>query len=686
MKLTRALLVSSFLLFTAALVAVVVALALKRLSEAIAALGVAGAALAPLFTNLKSIAKDPPRAPDRPAFAEAVARKWEAELVGRGLSDEFRFAVDWRISRWSHGSARLAATLGPRGEMDDLADGFARHVAGGQAARLVIVGPAGAGKTAACMLLIVRCLRAQQADRERAPVPVLFQLASWDPDVPLDAWMAAELREDEPRFAEAAAAAGGLAEGILPVFDGLDELDDPAKAFKALMKERRNRSFVLTCRTADFEDREVVRALREATVVELLPVPAGRVGELLRAGQNSDAWRDGTAPLVAELDAHPDGPLAMALNTPLFVSVLLNSTDLDPDTLRDGSADEIQRHLFALFLRSAYTSAGGDRLAVPPDKAERYLRFLAGQAERGTGRFAWWKLYRAVPRAVFATVSLVNASLGCALVIGAFFALYGRFWLGFGIGVAAGVTGAVLVEAVPLDEPRKARPSIVLPSRLNRTDLLRVAGNGVMGAAVLAVLVWVLYKPPTYLLIGAVMSGLTFAAARYVSRPNDPLTAVTPDALLEADRATVLYEACAAAVAGSLSGAYLGSAFRDGHRPRLDHTWLLVHLPQPVLILLGGVSGALLSGVGLGLMALGASSWGRFRTTRYVLAVQGKAPLRLMAFLRDARRRGVLRQVNGYYEFRHIRLADYLRELATPATAAAPVAPVAPVAPPGPPG
>jgi hypothetical protein len=43
-------------------------------------------------------------------------------------------------------------------------------------------------------------------------------------------------------------------------------------------------------------------------------------------------------------------------------------------------------------------------------------------------------------------------------------------------------------------------------------------------------------------------------------------------------------------------------------------------------------------------------------------AWRGEAPLRLMWFLDDAYRRQVLRQANGYYEFRHRSLQRYLAE------------------------
>ncbi|WP_274034703.1 NACHT domain-containing protein [Streptomyces sp. MMBL 11-1] len=56
------------------------------------------------------------------------------------------------------------------------------------------------------------------------------------------------------------------------------------------------------------------------------------------------------------------------------------------------------------------------------------------------------------------------------------------------------------------------------------------------------------------------------------------------------------------------------------------------------------------------------SAWGRFQLARLYLAATGSLPLGLMAFLKDAHQRGVLRQSGGAYTFRHIELRDRLAQ------------------------
>jgi hypothetical protein len=54
------------------------------------------------------------------------------------------------------------------------------------------------------------------------------------------------------------------------------------------------------------------------------------------------------------------------------------------------------------------------------------------------------------------------------------------------------------------------------------------------------------------------------------------------------------------------------------------------------------------------------SAWGWFLVTRLWLCGTGRLPWRLMAFLEEAHRRGVLRQTGALYEFRHARLQERL--------------------------
>ncbi|MFJ8965975.1 hypothetical protein ACIRG5_41955 [Lentzea sp. NPDC102401] len=72
------------------------------------------------------------------------------------------------------------------------------------------------------------------------------------------------------------------------------------------------------------------------------------------------------------------------------------------------------------------------------------------------------------------------------------------------------------------------------------------------------------------------------------------------------------------------------------------------------------VAAGALFGLAVGLSVCLSRAWGAFGCTRLWLAARGHVPLRLMAFLDDAHRRGVLRQVGAVYQFRHVRLQERL--------------------------
>ncbi|MEU1054257.1 hypothetical protein ABZ397_17120 [Streptomyces sp. NPDC005876] len=144
-------------------------------------------------------------------------------------------------------------------------------------------------------------------------------------------------------------------------------------------------------------------------------------------------------------------------------------------------------------------------------------------------------------------------------------------------------------------------------------------------------------------LIGGCASGVY----RALNTPSDTIRAVGPRSTLRTDRtATLVRSAVAALLAGAVCLLLIAVTGR-GSTLGTMHTELWV----PV-----------------GTSTLALSAWGRTATARVWLAWTGRAPWRLMTFLTDAHRRGVLRQSGARYEFRHQRLQ---RRLAATAPTAA---------------
>jgi hypothetical protein len=444
---------------------------------------------------------------------------------------------------------------------------------------------------------------------------------------------------------------------ILPILDGLDEVGKPTVALSRIDSELAGMPFVLACRTAVFNRVNVGHVLHQALIIELQPLDPAEAADILATYEPAGSP---LTMLAEKLRYEPDGPVTAALSTPFMLSLARDSgaslAELLPVTSSPDAVDRIRRHLLGAFVRKAY--ANDDE--ITPDQARRYLRFLARHTDEA-GRIAWWRLHNAVPRLAFVLMSLFIALAVCSGLAAVFFALFNRPWLGFWIGLTAGALGALAVELFPQDDPRRARPRLRAIRVPSPNELARVLGFGIMGGAALATMAWFLYGPLRYAVIGGVLSGFTFAVARYVSQPNDPLKVLTPLSMLRADRAAVLITWLTGAIAGAVTGFYLGYSFRDGHRRDFDTLALLRH-PPLVLALIGTIGGFVLSSAGLGLMASGASSWARLMLTRIWLATQSVMPFKLMRFLEGAYACGILRQVNGFYEFRHRSFQVYFTE------------------------
>jgi hypothetical protein len=128
------------------------------------------------------------------------------EAQARGITGTGPSAVRWRGPdpeiavppaevRGLDGEAELDLS---GGVVTDLHDRVYARLArsGGQ---LVLLGDAGAGKTAAIVLMLLDGL-ARQAEDERLPVPVLLPIGDWDPKTPLAVWVAGRLVEDFPQL------------------------------------------------------------------------------------------------------------------------------------------------------------------------------------------------------------------------------------------------------------------------------------------------------------------------------------------------------------------------------------------------------------------------------------------------------------------------------------------------------
>ncbi|GHH54391.1 BTAD domain-containing putative transcriptional regulator [Lentzea cavernae] len=648
-------------------------------------------------------------------LAAAIARQWTAEAEMRSLQRPKPVPLRWSSTE-REVAAAASAVLGERpgdsaerlvlsGDLTDVVAKFRRI----PSRQLVVLGEPGAGKSVLAILLTLGLL-ADQPPGE--PVPVLLTLASWNPrHEHLDAWLARRLVEEYPGLANTAvygrdAGLRLVLEGrVIPVLDGLDETPPGlhTAAIDALDQAvGAGRPLVVTCRGAEYE--LAVRAagsfLTRAAVVEIEPVEIEDAVEFLTARRRLGETR--WHPLVERLRQEPAGVLAQALRTPLMVD-LARSAYANPatnpgelcDAERFPDRAAVERHLLDAYLPSVYARRPspparlGRTCDYAPEHVERWLSFLARRLEREHTRdLAWWRLDRAVPRFV------VGLYLGLPPAL--LFALTGLLAAD---PVTAAIYGASFGAAGVVTHSIGRRPG---PQRVEATftgNAGRFTRRFAVGAAAGACLGFGWSLPAGVIGLVAAVFGLAVGVHVWLGAPLDANRVSSPGAVLRQDRAAALAFTLAFTVS---LGLFYGLALRltqdeptvqvlDG---RFDVVLSLAggiaagllgryFAPKPGIVTYG-VAGALiggqvivdvpgvahavaaggLCGLAVGLSVCLSRAWGAFACTRLWLAARGHIPLRFMAFLDDAHRRGVLRQVGAVYQFRHARLQEQLADQA----------------------
>ena len=145
-----------------------------------------------------------------------------ARLLGTNQEDTHAISVGFYREMVRY----RAAGGGAHGQLDTVLDYYESLDPG----RFVILGKPGSGKTVLAVHLLVRILERRQAghlrpDGELWAVPVRFSLAAFDTTLTLDQWITGQLEQRITDLPEAVAREPVDRRRVLPVLDGLDEMD-----------------------------------------------------------------------------------------------------------------------------------------------------------------------------------------------------------------------------------------------------------------------------------------------------------------------------------------------------------------------------------------------------------------------------------------------------------------------------
>ncbi|GAA1960984.1 hypothetical protein GCM10009738_39770 [Kitasatospora viridis] len=656
--------------------------------------------------------------------AESLARnlhgRWLREEERRRIHDPFPLPVRWRSAPadlLDHQDGGDAAAAGAG--LDRIAD-VHRQVPSG---RLVVLGRAGSGKTVVVIRFVLDYLAARTGDD---PVPVIFSIGSWDPTATaLRDWLVDRLLRDHPNLAARALDGSTLAAAlvdtgwILPVLDGFDEI--AAGLHEAALSELNETSLplLLTSRTEQFATATRTHLLRKAAGIELADLTTGDLAHYLPRTARPEAPDGGTStvwdPVLDELRHRPDSAastrLTAVLRTPLMVLLARtrysDTPGQDPAVLLDAARfptpHALEEHLLAGFVPTVYRPRPPDRSDAgsgrPPRRwdARRARRYLGHLARVDHQDLAWWQLCDILPLRTRMLVIVLACTVGvtlCLAVPGAVVSalsaadLIGlRTSLRIGLTAAGPLTGLVLALAygfaVTLGKvsfapsrsllrlPGRGRPVGGAPAHRLRTVaftglLLGGTTGALYGSA--GTLLHAFVQPKVHgvpirtsvveplvsdtLLYGvvyALTSCLALGLMSALQAPVDLDRAAAPADLLAVNRSVVTHQALVVApvltatlTVGLHVRGWLGMPMTD---------WQYLDMAANI-----GLTATLC-------YSLVFTAWGQWLIfVRIWLPLTGRLPWATVAFLDDAHRRGVLRQVGAVHQFRHARLQHHLAE------------------------
>ncbi|WP_152610939.1 hypothetical protein [Amycolatopsis sp. MJM2582] len=620
-------------------------------------------------------------------FAVAMRTQGMAAALERGLMQPSPLPIRWTgVSKGIAGS--VASATAPRGAgawfpplpgLDtitsaDLRSGnrekLHRIYGALPSGRLILVGPPGAGKSSAAVLLQLDALQYRESTsdaeaRRRIPVPVILTLHGWDPETtPVVDWLVSRLTLVPLLRGRAGArhARALLERHVTVILDGLDEIPENLRpiALRALSEQATCRVILLS-RTEEMADAARQHLFVGAVAVRLKPLtPAATVRYLLGPlpSPAPSAWRS----IAETVKDNRSGALASVLSSPLWVSLLhdiyppLGNLDATVDELlgdRFTDPRAITQHLLEKAVAAAYTTRPGQKPSrYSPATVRRTLGVIAGGLHRDRTRdFTWWgmtawspwsgRLASAIPLALLT----IPAALTAAALITA---LAGDlFWVTLGSAAGIGIAIKFLAPAAryPLTlggsfRSRNLRRGVLLGLSLG-LGFGVVAGSqgGFAGGFATGYAGGLAVCLPVGLVGGLTVGLLDHLAQQGRNDVNPP----TPVNLWRAELATVPLLLVTFTLAGAL-----------------------------VFGLIGGVIGGIGSGLEEAVMgaligaAIAVAVWTALSKTiraacgQLYLTVRYRTPFRLLRFLEDARQRHILRTVGPVYQFRHATLQDHL--------------------------
>ncbi|MCU0518537.1 MAG: NACHT domain-containing protein, partial [Oscillatoria sp. Prado101] len=234
--------------------------------------------------------------------------------------------------------------------------------------KLLILGASGSGKTTTLLELASKLVDRAFAD-PRSPVPVLFNLSSWDSRLALADWLASQLQSNcalPPDTAKKWLESGSL----VPLLDGLDELRSEQQkpcvlAINQFIQQVQPKHLVVCTGMSEYASTQTLMQLPAA--IYLLPLTEPQIQDYLS--------RSGLQYLWPSLQQDPN--LLNSAKTPLFLNIIaLAAEEISlPEWQQRLSPESRRRYLLDAFIQKQLKQ-------LPAQQSRRWLSWLAKRLKR----------------------------------------------------------------------------------------------------------------------------------------------------------------------------------------------------------------------------------------------------------------------------------------------------------------
>jgi NACHT domain len=515
---------------------------------------------------------------------------------------------------------------------------------------VLILGEPGAGKSTLLVELAHHLVEQAEQDASQ-PLPVLVPLSSWATSRrPLQDWFGEQLAllYDVPRVLSQHWIAAGQ---VLPLLDGLDEVEESARAscIAAINTYHRNhlRPLVVCSRTAEYETASLGERLALHAAMAVQPLSREEVdAHLEQLGQ----------PLAGLRVALRKSPtLREQATTPLMLQVLmLTYHDISIRELSRKEA-ELREQIWEDYVQRMISRKGDAR--YPLHVTSAWLGWLAQEMrEHNQTIFSLEQLQPNWLPTRQRVAYLWSVGLVTGLSVGLFYGLFGGLIIGLSVGLLFGlsvglvaglVAGLIFGLAYGLDAKIEPAEALTWSWQGIRLGLLIGLVAGLLFGLFFGLLRGLLIGLVAGLLIGLV-AGLLSGLVLVIRFSGEQLTERPPLSPNEGIRRSVKNGLSIGLSIGLIIWLSVGLVFG-----------LFGGLLFGLLIgLAGGLAGGLFGGLVAGLDAVI-----KHYILRFWLWRTQTLPWKAVPFLDDATARILLRRAGGSYSFTHRLLLDYFADL-----------------------